>query len=800
MTKKYICIHGHFYQPPRENAWLESVESQDSAAPFHDWNDRINFECYAPNTAARILDEERNILNIVNNYTNISFNFGATLLSWMETADPDTYAAILEADRLSLQKYDGHGAAIAQVHSHLIMPLANERDKKTQIAWGIADFTHRFGRHPEGMWLAETAVDTDTLEALAAQNIKFTILAPRQAKAVRRVGSDATWREGSVDTRQPYLCQLPSGKSIALYFYDGDISQSVAFNGLLNNGKGFAKRLLEGFSPTDAPQLVNIATDGESYGHHHRYGEMALADCLYYIEQNNLAQLTNYGQYLSLFPPQLEVQIHENSSWSCVHGVERWRADCGCCSGGRPDWNQKWRKPLRDTLNWLRDAIAPIYEFEAQKLLTDPWKARDEYASVMVDRNEETTTAFLKKFALRPLSESDKIQILRLLEMQRDTLLMFTSCGWFFDEISGIETNQILQYALRAVQFAAQTSRVDLHEQFVQKLAAAPSNVYPNGAFSYQKNVLPSSVDLTRVGMHYAVVSLFEKFPQKLTLFNYTATSELFERIEAGNQKLAVGRTVVKSKITYSDKHFSFAVLYLGQQNIIGNISINMSRDVFDEMQSRISAAFRGNDLGEVIGIMQRYFGSQTTYTLWHLFSDEKRKLLHNLTEKNLRHAETALREFYNDNYQLMATMQQSNILVPDAYKNAVQFIVNTDLHRYFEQDVMGQEELQRLTDEFKKWGIEFSNKQSLKLTAGERIFEEIRKIDRGSSSIEHLQLLNFIAERLEQIGVKLNNWKSQNQYFSMIKAHRNGEWWWIDEPWRLAFAKLGAWLKVKSS
>ncbi len=798
MIKKYVCIHGHFYQPPRENAWLEGVEMQDSAAPFHDWNDRINFECYAPNTAARILDEERNIVNIVNNYTNISFNFGPTLLSWMEISDPDTYAAILEADRLSLAKYNGHGSAIAQAHSHLILPLANERDTKTQIAWGIADFRHRFGRQPEGMWLAETAVNTDSLEELAAQGILFTILAPRQARAVRRTGEMA-WREGAVDTRQPYLCKLPSGKTIALFFYDGDISQSVAFNGLLNNGKAFAKRIMEGFNPSDAPQLVNMATDGESYGHHHRYGEMALADCLNYIEENKLAKLTNYGEYLSLFPPQFEVQIHENSSWSCVHGIERWRSDCGCCSGGRSDWNQKWRKPLRETLNWLRDTIAPIYEQEGGKMLDDVWAARDEYIQIVLDRNNERVEQFFARHSCHRLSADEKIQVLRMMEMQRNTMLMFTSCGWFFDEISGIETNQILQYALRAIQFLAQVSNVDLHEQFIYKLAAAPSNVYPDGAFSYRKNVLPSRVDLVRVGMHYAVTSLFEKFPQKLSLFNYLATSELFERIEAGNQKLAMGRTVVKSKITHSDKHFSFAVLYLGQQNIIGNISTDMTLATFDEMQQRISVAFRDHNLGEVISIMQTYFGSQTTYTLWHLFNDEKRKLLHDLTEKNLLQAENALREFYNDNYQLMSTMQQSDIQVPDAYKNAVQFIVNTDLHRYFEQDLMSQEELQRLSDEFKKWNIEFNSKQSLKLAASERIFNEIKKIETGESSIEHLQLLNFIAERLAQIGVKLNNWKSQNQYFSMLKSHRNGEWWWVNETWRSEFVKLGTWLKVKS-
>ena len=328
---RYACIHGHFYQPPRENAWLEEVEIQDSAAPFHDWNERINYECYAPNTAARIEDDHGKIIKIINNYSRISFNFGPTLLSWMEKADHATYQAILKADKKSMERYGGHGSAIAQVYGHLILPLANLRDKQTQIIWGIKDFEHRFGRPPEGMWLSETAVDTETLEVLADQEIKFTLLAPRQAAAVRKLGEEE-WinvNEGSLDTRQPYLCRLPSGKSIVLFFYHGGIAQGVAFEGLLNNGKQFAERVVSAFDG-DHPQLAHIATDGESYGHHHHRGEMALADCLNHIEESGWATLTNYGEYLEKFPPEFEIKIHENSSWSCVHGVERWRSACGC--------------------------------------------------------------------------------------------------------------------------------------------------------------------------------------------------------------------------------------------------------------------------------------------------------------------------------------------------------------------------------------------------------------------------------------------------------------------------------------
>src|SRR5690606_20342895 len=307
--EKYICIHGHFYQPPRENAWLEVIEVQDSAHPYHDWNERISAECYAPNTASRILNEKGVIKNIINNYSKISFNFGPTLLSWMEGHDPETYQAILEADRQSQKIFDGHGSAMAQVYNHMILPLANSRDKETQIIWGIKDFEHRFKRKPEGMWLAETAVDSESLELLAKHGIKFTVLAPRQAKAVREIGETA-WTSvdtSTLDTRRPYLHKLKSGNSIVLYFYDGDISQGVAFNGLLNDGKKFAHRLIDSFdNQLTEPQLVHMATDGETYGHHHKHGDMALAFALDYIEKQKNCHLTNYAQFLTKFPPTYE--------------------------------------------------------------------------------------------------------------------------------------------------------------------------------------------------------------------------------------------------------------------------------------------------------------------------------------------------------------------------------------------------------------------------------------------------------------------------------------------------------------
>jgi alpha-amylase/alpha-mannosidase (GH57 family) len=475
---RYVCIHGHFYQPPRENPWIESIELQDSAYPYHDWNERVTAECYAANAVSRILDGERRITQIVNNYARISFNFGPTLLSWMERNAPEVYAAVIDADGESQRTFSGHGSALAQPYNHIIMPLANKRDKYTQVIWGIRDFQHRFGRDPEGMWVPETAVDLETLETLAELGIRFTILAPRQAKRVKPAkGKD--WQDvsnGCIDPTMPYTLHLASGRTIAVFFYDDPISRAVAFEGLLSSGEEFARRLVNAFSDQRGrPQLVHIATDGETYGHHHRYGDMALAYALDYMESRKAATVTNYGEYLEKNPPSFDVEIIENTSWSCAHGIERWRSDCGCNSGGHPGWNQAWRAPLREAFDWLRDTLAPLYEEKARRVLEDPWAARDEYIRVLLDRSPDSVELFLTVHAAKRLKESDKTEALKLLELQRHAMLMYTSCGWFFDELSGIETVQVIQYAGRAVQLAQQLFGDTIEARFLDRGARAPS-------------------------------------------------------------------------------------------------------------------------------------------------------------------------------------------------------------------------------------------------------------------------------------------------------------------------------------
>ncbi len=682
--KRYICIHGHFYQPPRENAWLEQIELQDSAYPFHDWNERITYECYTPNTASRILDESNVIKDIVNNYANISYNFGPTLLSWLEEKEPETYRNIIFADELSSANFSGHGSAIAQAYNHMILPLANARDISTQIKWGIRDFEHRFKRSPEGMWLPETAVNIETLEALAENEIKFTVLAPRQAQKIRKPGENE-WIDvtgGEIDPRIPYLCNLPSGRSICIFFYDGDVSKDVAFHKLLNNGKDFAGRLLKSLDGDSAePQLAHIATDGESYGHHHSHGDMALAYCVDYIQNRSDASITNYGEFLEKYSPDNEVIIVDDSSWSCEHGVERWRSNCGCNTGGQPGWNQHWRKPLRDSLDWLRDRMIEIYEHVGAELFDDPWQARDAYIEVILNRREKTIEGFLKKYGKGLISNGAKSKAMRMLEMQRNAMLMNTSCGWFFSEVSGIETVQILQYACRALQLASQVAGSELEEQFIRKLGACKSNIreYDSAADIYRKWIIPARLDLMRVGMHYALASLFEKQPEKFPVFNYTTKSEFFERREAGIHRISYGRIHIRSKTTFSEKHFSFIALYLGQHNIIGYISVDMKHDTFISMYDQTLAAFRESNLSKLLGLMQEYFGGEK-FSIWHLFKDEKRKVFDEIVAKYLGKIDAELKQIYDQDYQLVNALANEKYPVPEIYLHTFAYVFNAEL------------------------------------------------------------------------------------------------------------------------
>jgi alpha-amylase/alpha-mannosidase (GH57 family) len=775
MMERSICIHGHFYQPPRENPWLEGVELQDSAYPYHDWNERIAAECYGPNTAARILGSDQRVIDIINNYSKMSFDFGPTLLSWMETHRPQIYQAVLEADRLSSQKFSGHGSAMAQVYNHMIMPLANRRDKYTQILWGIKDFQKRFGRFPEGMWLPETAVDTETLEIMAQLGIKFTLLAPRQARRVRRMMRSARWHDvsgGRIDPTSAYLCVLPSRKSIHLFFYDGPISQDIAFGGLLSSGEAFVQRLLSAFNDhRDWPQIVHIATDGETYGHHRHYGEMALAYCLHLIESGHSAKLTNYGEYLERHPATHWVEVFDHSSWSCVHGVERWKENCGCNSGMHPGWNQAWRKPLREAMDWLRDTLTPLYEDESKKLFKDSWKARDEYMDVILDRTEERVEGFLKKSGIKNLSREEKVKALKLLEMQRNAMLMYTSCGWFFDEISGIETTQVLRYAARALQLAQGLFHVALEKEFLRRLEKAPSNIpeFAQGAKIYESVVRPAMVDLLRVGAHYAISSLFEEYPESTRIYCYRARSEVCDKTEAGRIRLALGKTHIQSEITMEEETISFAVLHLGGHNLNGGVRNFMGEDAFSAMQAEMKESFNKGNISDMIKLMDKHFG-MNNYSLWHLFKDEQRKVLNQVLRPILEGTEISFRKVYEENYPLMNFLQSLGMPLPKPLAVAAQYIVNLELIRIFEAEDFQSEKFENLINQAQKWSWEV-DKETIGFVATSWINRLMERLMQEKEEAPILERVEKALKLLQSFSIELDLWNAQNSCFSIGKA-----------------------------
>lgn len=492
-----LIIHGHFYQPPRENPWTGVVEAEPRAAPFHDWNERIQSECYGPNAAVTIIDSTTGTERVINNYANLSFNFGPTLLSWLERNHAETYQLLLDADRLSALQRGGHGNAIAQAYGHAILPLCNERDRQTQIRWGLADFRRRFGRDPEALWLPETACNDEVLSALIDEGLRFVILAPHQATRVRAIGA-AHWRdvdEQSIDTGVAYRyshCD-GSGRSISVFFYDGPTSRAIAFEALLKS----SRELVDGFALLGAHDLINVATDGETYGHHFKFGDVCLAHALEVEAPARGFRLTNYGEYLDEHPPVFEVGINngpqgEGTSWSCLHGVSRWIRDCGCHTGGEPDWHQRWRAPLRQALDFLRDENAPHFEATRGTLFLDPWQARDRSITLILDPNH-VREQFLYKHAGRWLSLDELWRALAYLELQRMLLLMYTSCGWFFNDISGIETIQILKYAGRAIDLMTQLGLPPARERFLGILSEAKSNrpEMGTGADIYRQFVEP---------------------------------------------------------------------------------------------------------------------------------------------------------------------------------------------------------------------------------------------------------------------------------------------------------------------
>jgi len=806
-TTRYVCIHGHFYQPPRENPWLEAIEGQPSAYPYHDWNERITAECYAPNANARILDGENRIVSIVNNYASMSFNFGPTLLSWLEEKEPEVYRAILAADELSQRQFSGHGSALAQPYNHMILPLASPRDRRTQVAWGVRDFVHRFGRRPEGMWLPETAVDLASLEALAAEGIAFTILAPHQAGQVRRIGEE-TWQDAApaaVDPTMPYRVELPSGAAIAVFFYDGPVSRAVAFDRLLSTGDRFAERLAGAFAEDPArPQLVHVATDGETYGHHHRHGDMALAYALHTLAARNLAVLTNYGEFLGKHPPTHEARILENTSWSCAHGLERWRSDCGCQSGLHAGWNQSWRAPLREALDALRDTVAPLWEAKAGALFGDPWHALEEYVGVMLDRTPDTVRRFLAAQAGRELVPAERIEALKLLELERHAQLMYTSCGWFFDDVGGIEARQIIQYAGRVLQLSGDLFGPGLEEPFLDLLAKAKSNTPEagDGRRIYEDAVRPAMVSLEKVGAHYGVSSLFEDYGETARVYCYDIEREDYRLVASGRARLALGRARVRSRVTGESEDVAFGVLHLGDHNLSGGAIPFPGKAGYEKLAAGIAEPFRRADLTETLRMVDRGFGSGV-YTLRLLFRDEQQQVLGLILRSVLVAADAVYRDLYEEHAPLMRFLSSHGIAQPRGFRMAAELALNTALRRALEAAAPDPARLSSVLEESRNVGVTL-HEDGLGLAVEhtlERLAEGLR---RNPSELVRLEELEAVVDLAGQLPFEVDFWKAQNAYYQLAESllpgrRREAEAGFEDaRRWVERFLSLGEKLAVR--
>lgn len=809
----FLTIHGHFYQPPRENPWLESVELQDSASPFHDWNERINSECYNPNSVSKIVDNKNRILDVVNNYTALSFNFGPTLLSWMEEYAPLAYERVIKADIESVVEHNGHGNAIAQVYNHMIMPLSNLQDKQTQVIWGIKDFETRFGRPSEGIWLAETAVDDETLKVLVENGIKYTILSPYQALKIRKLNdkewSDVSW--GNIDPARPYRYYIKSApdKFIDLFFYDGAISKSVAFDEILKDGNKFTRRLKEGISENrNYPQLINIATDGESYGHHTKFGDMALSYVLKVRAKEEGFTIVNYAEYLEKYPSEMEVDIKQESSWSCFHGVGRWKEDCGCSTGGHPGWNQKWRKPLREALDYLRDELAVIFEKQGKKYMKKPWDARNNYINVILDRSELTINKFQKENFVKDLDDEKKVRAMELLEMQRQAMLMYTSCGWFFSEISGIETTQILKYAARAMQLAEIFSNKDLEKPFLDLLDEAKSNFaeFGTGKDIFEKFVKPSIVTTKQIGSLWAISSLYTDFEEEEDIYCYKIKKHSYKKVQKGTSKFVIGHIEIQSKITLQKSNVMFALVQYSGGDFHCAIK-EFSDDIeYIKIQKELFRIFMLSPLTEIIRALDEYFGKEY-YTLKDIFIEERRNILKTMLKGKMHKFAQSYQEMYNDGKSSIYHMQSLGLSIPDEFKISAGYTLSKQFNDLIltSKGFLDANVIQQAIDinfDVKKIGIEIDKAPTNKIFS-QKLSQNILRLVQ-SFELQQAESILGLFDNIDKLELDVSIAESQNIYFAKIcknfdeiVANINGKSSETDKKFVIALIEIGTKLNI---
>lgn len=804
----YMAIHCHFYQPPRENPWTEEIECQDSAEPFHDWNERIDHECFTPNAWARIVNTKGSVSDIVNNYRYISFNVGPTLMSWLEEKSPATYHRILDADRQSVIERSGHGNAIAQVYNHMILPLANEQDKITQIKWGLADFSYRFNRQAESIWLAETAVDYKTLEILIDHNIKYLILSPHQAAKCKPLNKNLHWTDvngGNIDPSRAYRCFVGS-RYIDIFFYDGPISRAIGFEDLLHDAKKFINRFSQAVVPSrHHAQIIHAATDGETYGHHKRFGEMALAYAVTKEAKQRNFIVTNYGEYLEKYPPEWEVVIKDVSSWSCAHGVRRWNDNCGCKTGGDPNWHQLWRKPFREALDYVRNQLITIYEQKASAYFVDVWQARNNYISVILDRSSENIDLFFKHNAQHELSSEEKTNAILLLEMQRFAMLMYTSCAWFFSEVSGIETVQVMRYAARAIQLATKfiedkKDRIEL--RFIELLKHAPSNSkeYDTAADVYRKEVKPAVVNLERIAYYYGTLSIFEKLHKKTRIFCYDIERVDYKKQQLGDLSLAVGRVHLKSMVTTEQSDLIFGILHTGGKDLFCAASDFPGNEKYKHIKQILFKDLPEKSLMEIIRELDEQFGPHS-FTFKDLFIEKRREILRIVSDQLLGRFAQTYNRIYEENLRVIMALKADGLPVPDEYKIAAEYVLSFKLNQALDQitnfsDAASYTDIFQIVEEAKE-----NNYRLNKRYATEQLSSVLKEmlvlIAHSNERSIHEKTLNDVVEFLliaDAITIKLDLKPAQDIYFDFLQKHLSGH---RQHAWHSAALRLAEILRI---
>jgi alpha-amylase/alpha-mannosidase (GH57 family) len=786
-----VVIHGHFYQPPRENPWIEQIETEASAHPYHDWNSRISAECYTPNGCARVYDGQRRILDIINNYEKISFNFGPTLLAWLEQYAPLTYQRVVAADRWSRDRL-GHGNALAQAYNHVILPLAAPRDRETEVVWGLKDFQHRFGRLAEALWLPETAVDYPTLAALREHGLKYVILSPHQARRVKPLEGGA-WevvQAHTLDTTQAYRAFLPDASGVPdpqqyidVFFYNGGVASDLSFGDLLKDSRQLATRLVEDFrADLPRPQLLSVATDGENYGHHHKFGELALAHALEVVLPQRGFTLTNYAAFLAANPPAMRVEVDlgpkgEGSSWSCPHGVGRWREDCGCSTGGVPGWNQRWRAPLRQAFDYLNSRLAQVFEKEGAKYLKDPWAARNAYIEVILDRREEVMAGYFSRHGVKGLTREAWVQALRLLEMQRHALLMYTSCGWFFNDLAGLETIQVMKYAARALQLGQYFSREDLEEPFLGRLEAAASNKPEegNGREIYLRWVKSAVVGFPKVVNQWAISWLKDRerqCPNRIYHFQVKALEQ--EARTQGTLVLASGRVQVTSGITRRQETLGFFTVYLGSYLYRTQVLQNYREKNFPTLKQELFEVlartpedlmpFLADRLGE------RY------YTVRDIFQEEKEQIFLDLLAANREEAVVNLAHYFEEAAPVLKAMAAEGLLLPRLYRSIGAITLNrrlVDILRRLEPQpelLPASEELSGLLEDADLFGFQLESREGAQIL--QRILQRhLVDLEAGFAPQAADNLIKF-RQVQRRIPITLDVVEAQNFFLALLKKN----------------------------